>query len=225
MPHGNSIRLTGGGNHGLAILSSTLDEAAASVSTFAVAVETTGTSALSIRHSTIVGPGALSVGTLVGASSVLGHSIFWSLGTADDAIAVASFQTGTDSFATSWSLSSGVTHPYFAVGAGNHFSVASFGLGALANNGGPTLTRLPEDSSPAHNDGDAAIVGAPSADQRGLTRIVQTIDIGAVEIQAPALAATGRTVSPWLPFAAVLLILLGALAMAYSRRRSVRTEH
>lgn len=217
-PLGNSIQLTGTGNHGLTILNSTLDEAAAAFSSYAVAVNTTGTSPLSIAHSTIVGPGALAVDTLGGVTSAISHSILWDLGAANDAVFVQSY--GTNTFATSWNLSSGTNQPYLAAGAGNHFSVASFGLGVLANNGGPTLTRLPDDSSPAHNDGNPAIVGAPATDQRGLTRIVQTIDIGAVEIQAPGLAATGITVTPRLPLTATLLILLGALAVVYSRRRS-----
>jgi len=63
-------------------------------------------------------------------------------------------------------------------------------LGALANNGGLTLTHLPQDGSPVINAGNPAIAGAPATDQRGQTRIVGIIDLGAVEIQA-ALAATG----------------------------------
>ncbi len=55
-------------------------------------------------------------------------------------------------------------------------------LGKLANNGGPTLTHLPANASPAVNTGNSSIAAPPSTDQRGLTRIVGTaIDMGAVE--------------------------------------------
>ncbi len=215
-PLGNSIRLTGTGDHGLSVLNSTLDEAAAAFSTWAIAVETTGTSPLTIAHSTIVGPGAVSIGTL-GSSSTVSHSILWSLGTADDALVAV--VPGANTVAVSWDLLSGASQPFLAVGAGNQFSVSSFGLGALGNNGGPTQTRLPAVDSPAHDGGDPAIVGAPATDQRGLTRVVQTIDIGAVEIQAATLAATGSQVTLREPLTGALMILLGLLAVAYSRRR------
>ncbi|MDQ1546496.1 MAG: hypothetical protein QOH69_1400 [Actinomycetota bacterium] len=226
-PLGNSIRLTGTGNHGLTVLSSTLDEAAAAFSTWAIAIETTGTSPLTIAHSTIVGPGAVIVRTLAGTSSVIDHTILWSLGTADDAtVALLYGLPGTNTIATSWSLSSGTAQPYLAIGSGNHFAVTSFGLGALANNGGATLTRLPASSSPAHNTGDPAISGAPATDQRGsgFLRIVQTIDIGAVEVQTPTLASTGVAISPLLPIGGAVLILLGLLALAYSRVRRTRAH-
>jgi predicted outer membrane repeat protein len=53
-------------------------------------------------------------------------------------------------------------------------------LGALANNGGPTLTHLPLAKSPLINKG--ANVGV-SEDQRGMARPVGNADIGAVEVQ------------------------------------------
>jgi predicted outer membrane repeat protein len=56
-------------------------------------------------------------------------------------------------------------------------------LAPLANNGGPTLTRLPMSGSPLIDAGlNGGAVG--STDQRGFNRIVNnTIDIGAVEFQ------------------------------------------
>ena len=224
-PLGNSIRLSGTGNHGLTVLSSTLDEAAAAFSTWAIAIETTGTSPLTITHSTIVGPGAVTVRTLAGTGSAISHTILWSLGTASDALVALLFGLpGTNTIAASWNLSSGATQPYLAVGLGNQFSVSSLGLSPLANNGGPTSTRLPIDGSAAHNGGNPAISGAPANDQRGsgFARIVQIIDIGAVELQAATLAATGTPVAPGLPLTGALLILLGLIAAAYSRRRTVR---
>ncbi len=56
-------------------------------------------------------------------------------------------------------------------------------LDSLADNGGPTETHLLLPGSPASEAGDPAISGAPTTDQRGLTRIVGAIDIGAVEAQ------------------------------------------
>jgi hypothetical protein len=54
-------------------------------------------------------------------------------------------------------------------------------LGALANNGGPTPTRLPRPDSPLINAGiDALVIGA--TDQRSARRIkFGIVDIGAVE--------------------------------------------
>jgi hypothetical protein len=224
-PLGNSIRLSGTGNHGLSVLSSTFDEAAAAFSTWAIAVETTGTSPLTIAHSTIVGPGAVFMRTLVGTSSAVSHTILWSLGTADDAlVALIPGLPGSNTVSVSWDLLSGTQQTFFAVGSGTQFSVSNFGLGALGNNGGATQTRLPTVGSPAHEGGDPTIVGAPATDQRGLSRIVQTIDIGAVEIQTAALAATGSPVALRLPLTGAVMILLGLLAVAYSRRRSGLTR-
>jgi CSLREA domain-containing protein len=65
-------------------------------------------------------------------------------------------------------------------------------LGALGNNGGPTLTQLPSASSPALDAGSNPL--ALATDQRGLPRTVDQsapnagdgTDIGAVEREAPA---------------------------------------
>ena len=69
-------------------------------------------------------------------------------------------------------------------------------LGALADNGGPTLTRLPGVGSPAIDGGVAA--GCPIADQRGVARpqdgngdSTVVCDSGAVEVAAlPAVTTT-----------------------------------
>jgi hypothetical protein len=68
-------------------------------------------------------------------------------------------------------------------------------LGALADNGGPTLTRAPSDDSPAVNHGTAeGLVAGPNGrvtDQRGVVRPVGAdADVGAVEL-APPIAVTG----------------------------------
>lgn len=58
-------------------------------------------------------------------------------------------------------------------------------LGALSNNGGPTMTHLPGATGPAINAGDAAFVPPPASDQRGNARVSGgRIDIGSVEVAA-----------------------------------------
>jgi hypothetical protein len=55
-------------------------------------------------------------------------------------------------------------------------------LGALANNGGPTMTVDLLAGSPAIDQGSTAFVTAGETDPRGMPRIVNgTVDIGAVE--------------------------------------------
>ncbi|MCI0332826.1 MAG: hypothetical protein L0228_06350 [Planctomycetes bacterium] len=78
------------------------------------------------------------------------------------------------------------------VETGDQANVANPMLGALADNGGPTLTHLPLMASPAINAGDpAAMAGVgnvPSFDQRGNPhdRILGVrIDIGAIEMPPP----------------------------------------
>jgi len=58
-------------------------------------------------------------------------------------------------------------------------------LGPLQNNGGPTLTHLPLEGSPAINMGDPNFTPPPSTDQRGYLRVYDgRIDIGSVEVQS-----------------------------------------
>lgn len=69
-------------------------------------------------------------------------------------------------------------------------------LGALAANGGPTPTMLPASNSPALNSGsDAAATAAGlTTDQRGLSRFVGGVDLGAVERDTAAHHHRGRHV-------------------------------
>ncbi|MEJ2573787.1 MAG: choice-of-anchor Q domain-containing protein [Gammaproteobacteria bacterium] len=59
-------------------------------------------------------------------------------------------------------------------------------LGALADNGGPTLTHLPQTGSPAINGGDQAACTSNqiTTDQRGYSRSDGQCDIGSVEVGA-----------------------------------------
>jgi hypothetical protein len=79
---------------------------------------------------------------------------------------------------------------------GNHIGTSSFRLdpklGPLANNGGPTLTRLPLDGSPVIDAGDVLFRPPPSSDQRGQSRVSGfAIDIGAVEKTQLAVVLSG----------------------------------
>jgi hypothetical protein len=77
---------------------------------------------------------------------------------------------------------------------GNRVGVTDPKLGALANNGGPTLTMLPLAGSPAIDHGsNAKIPAGVTTDQRGLARISNgTVDIGAVEVQQPTGSISGN---------------------------------
>ena len=67
-------------------------------------------------------------------------------------------------------------------------------LGALADNGGPTQTRLPQPGSPLVGAGSNALVlNGVSVDQVGNTRLVGTVDIGSVEIQDTTPATVSST--------------------------------
>lgn len=96
-------------------------------------------------------------------------------------------------------------------GSANFNSGASFNftdplLGALANNGGPTLTMALSPDSPAVDFGTS--VGAPNTDQRGFPRPSGLgVDMGAYELQAPPiqrplLTATRLDSGLWLSFQA-----------------------
>jgi hypothetical protein len=77
-------------------------------------------------------------------------------------------------------------------------------LGALANNGGPTMTHLPGAGSPAIDGGVAT--GCPAADQRGVARpqdgnndSTVACDSGAVEIAGTAPTTTTTTTTTTAP--------------------------
>jgi hypothetical protein len=58
---------------------------------------------------------------------------------------------------------------------------ASLPLGSLADNGGPTLTRLPGSGNPAIDGGEC--VAGITTDQRGIPRpLASQCDVGAVEV-------------------------------------------
>lgn len=100
-------------------------------------------------------------------------------------------------------------------GTGNLVGVDPM-LEPLADNGGITLTHLPRSGSPAVEAGDPAFTGL-SDDQRGETRVVDRLDMGAVELQ-PALAVTGAAAGPQI-IGGALAIILGILLVVARRKR------
>lgn len=111
-------------------------------------------------------------------------------------------------------------------------------LGALADNGGRTLTHLPSATSPARNAGNLATLAGIERDQRNAPRVVgDLVDIGSVEVQAVApaqppvvpgtaaaatLPETGAGVEA--PLLAIAGLLLAGAALLGLRRRRFGTE-
>ena len=118
-----------------------------------------------------------------------------------------------------------------STGSGNILNQAAL-LGPLANNGGPTQTHAPLPGSPTINAGSNALAvnaggGALSSDQRGdaFGRVqFGTVDIGAVEVQAPAAALT--VVSTTINEGGVLERpdLLDTLTVVFSSNAAVAVE-
>lgn len=106
-------------------------------------------------------------------------------------------------------------------GNGNVFSDAP-GLGALGNNGGPTLTMKPNTGSPALGAGSIALIPAGvTTDQRGtgFARVVNgSLDVGAVEAAAGAGAVAAATV-PAPALSTWALGLLGGLLALFGLRK------
>ena len=108
--------------------------------------------------------------------------------------------------------------PFIAAGTGNHVGTDPL-LGPLADNGGPTLTHLPQPGSPAFDTGDPAFVPPPATDQRGEARVITRIDMGSVESPKTfKLADTGAEFSPVLPIGALVLLLGGAALVLWRVR-------
>ncbi len=167
---------------------STVDDLASSNSATTVSIGALGDSAeLSVLRSTIGGPGGLVLQQAGEGTFDVGSSILASL-SGGPALTVGSYPSGYQ-VEVDHSLLSSATTGYLHDAGGTVFGVADMRLASLANNGGPTKTRMPHLDSPAYNAGDASPVGV-GVDQRGTgyPRFVGRLDIGAVEVDAPYFA-------------------------------------
>ncbi len=195
------------------LYNSTIDEAEDTIAAIHISSNDGG---FFIAHSTIVAPSAL----YVGASSEDLLGIDSSIVDVTDATAIV-VASGDPVRALYTAFSTDGTSDDIVDEIGNLFS-ADPQLGPLADNGGPTSTRLPAATSPVIDTGDPTVTVFPEFDQRGdgFARVVNgRVDMGAVERQ-PALAATGATVPGWALLAALGVLIAGAATFAAGRRRS-----
>lgn len=175
-----------------------------------------------VRHSTIVentvagGSGGIELDS--DAQLELDHSVLAD-NTGGDDLVVTSGDVEID-----WSLlgtGDGTATAALAAGTDNLPLGTDPQLGPLALNGGTTRNHLPTTGSALINRGDPAIAGAPTSDQRSLSRIQDgRIDIGATEVQF-LLAATGREVTP-APVGLACALLAAGVAMVGFTRRATR---
>lgn len=158
-----------------------------------------------LANSTISGELGVDLGVINGTIARVSHTIV-QVPVGVPALTVDAAGTGPN-LDVRWSLLSSALGARQTNTAGNKLSTDAL-LGALADNGGPTFTMLPQSTSPAVDAGDPAFSDPITVDQRGLPRIVGTIDIGAVELQAPAaLSATGVPTGGSITVAMMLLLL------------------
>lgn len=144
-----------------------------------------GGNSLTIRSSTLAFNTAASLG-----GNINGGNSANTINVTNSIIAGGSASTGPDirngaaTINLNYSLlqsTSGAT-----IGGANNLTGVSPALIALANNGGATQTHAVLGSSLVVNAGDPSGAGLPATDQRGLTRIVGVVDMGAFELQAAA---------------------------------------
>ena len=219
---GGGVGIAVGTIHGfgrLGILNSTFfeDEQGAPGTVFVETIETDGD--LNIENTTLVADLAVRVGTNSGDAQVVNSIVDGDVNDigSDSVRLDAGTSVGMTYSALSSPLDATVTD-----NGGNQFAVADMQLGPLANNGGLTQTMVPAAGSPVVNAGDPAFVAPPAQDQRGGTFVRVfggRIDIGSLELQTLALAATGLEVSPVMPIAGALALLLGAGLVLIRRRR------
>jgi len=169
-----------------------------------------------LANSTIVATLGVELAADNGILARVSHTIV-QVPSAATAFTVAGAGTGPD-LDVRWSLLSSGLGAHQTDAAGNQLDSDAL-LGPLADNGGPTLTMLPQSGSPAIDAGDPAFSDPITTDQRGRSRIVRVIDIGSVEVQASQLAATGAPVVPSL-LVALLLVLLGLVLLSVQRTRA-----
>lgn len=176
-------------------------------------------STITANHSDTAGGGIYSdatIGTITLQNTILSGNT--ALGDAD--LGINLYGGGASVTAAASLLGTTLSGAY--PGNGNVFSNTP-GLGALANNGGPTPTMLPLAGSPAVDAGNNALI-APGVtfDQRGagFPRIAGgRVDIGAVEAAAASAFAPKRVPAGSTWSLGLLGVLLGTLGWFGLRRR------
>ncbi|MDM7855647.1 choice-of-anchor Q domain-containing protein [Cellulomonas alba] len=152
----------------------------------------TATGDVFLRHATVVGNSA-PTGANVGTGEDLE-----SFGS----IVASAAGGGTDCAIAGTTISSGFnvggdTSCAFVGGPGDKTNVGDPQLGPLADNGGPTPTRLPLGTSPAAGAVPAASCTVFTVDQRGVTRPAGTnCEAGSVEIAEPVAVVCTQTGTP-----------------------------
>lgn len=154
----------------------------------------TSTGDVVLRHATVAGnsaPAAANIRSGAGLSS-FGSIVAAAAGGGPDCAIVGS--TTSSGYNVGGDASCG-----FGAGPGDQSNVGDPQLAALADNGGPTQTRLPQGTSPAAGAVPAAACTVFTVDQRGTTRPTGTdCEAGAVEIDEPAkVPVCTRTGTPW----------------------------
>lgn len=172
---------------------------------------------LRVAHSTFVGETGIEVRLEDGYDAELTHSAFETTGA--PVLFPQSVELDTSYSAFTQPLDAAEINSLM----GNQFGLATLKLGPLQDNGNILpLTREPLTGSPLINTGNPAVTGQPLYDERGegFARIIQIIDIGAVEVQKPVLANTGSAVDAApLGIAALLLLIGGCAVIVVARRR------
>jgi MYXO-CTERM domain-containing protein len=204
------------------VVQSTLDESAAANG---LLFTDSNSGFLRLASSTLIGPGVLQV---LANSSAAANAVETRDTIAISTTALPAFGVGGTPAEISYSITSDVAGLQLVDVGTTQFGVTDPQLGALANNGGLTKTRLPLAGSPAIDTGDPTFT-TPLTDQRGagFPRIVNgRVDIGAVESPAPTLAATGVDPAPtvWTASTALLTgaLLLGAALLIRRRRNTAQ---
>lgn len=228
---GNTLGINGEGGASIAvdtingaaaeldIVNSTFDEAYEASMVYIQVVNSQG--GLRVAHSTFVGETGIELVLEDGFDALLTHTAMETSGPP------VLFPQGAE-LATSYSA---FTQPLDTAEitnvAGNVFDLASLKLGPLQDNGNILPhTREPLTGSPLINTGNPAVTGQPLYDERGegFARVVQVIDIGAVEVQHPVLAATGSTTPAPMALTAIVLLSAGLAAMVVLRGRKPKVR-
>lgn len=154
----------------------------------------TSTGDVVLRHATVAGNSAPTGANVVSGADLVsfGSIIGGAAGGGGDCVLAGT--TTSSGFNVGGDASCG-----FVAGPGDQTNVGDVQLGALADNGGPTLTMLPLGTSPAAGAVPAASCTVFTVDQRGVSRPTGAdCEAGAVEIEEPAAGVVcTRTGTPW----------------------------